>query len=140
MSLRFHPHPGTIVVCDYSGFVPPEMTKRRPAIVISPRFRLRAGLCTVVPLSTSKPQSAADYHCELAFDPPLPPPYDSPRAWVKADMMAAVALSRLSLPFVGNDRAGQRCYDQRVLASDDFRRVQACVLNGIGLGRLTAQL
>lgn len=91
MALRFHPHPGTIVICDYSGFVPPEMTKRRPAIVVSPRFRLRAGLCTVVPLSTSKPQNGADYHCELSFDPPLPPPYDQPRAWVKADLMAAVA-------------------------------------------------
>jgi mRNA interferase MazF len=31
MPLKFHPEPGTILICDYTtGFIAPEMVKRRP--------------------------------------------------------------------------------------------------------------
>ena len=53
MPLRFHPRVGSILICDYStGFVAPEMVKRRRVVVIS-RLRQRADLYTVVPLSTT---------------------------------------------------------------------------------------
>jgi uncharacterized protein YifN (PemK superfamily) len=29
MSLPYHPKQGTIVICDFKGFVPPEMVKRK---------------------------------------------------------------------------------------------------------------
>lgn len=42
MALTFHPKPGAILVCDYdTGFVPPEMVKKRLCIVITPRLRRR---------------------------------------------------------------------------------------------------
>jgi mRNA interferase MazF len=50
MSLPYHPKQGTIVICDFKGFVSPEMVKRRPAVIVSPRLRKREGLCTIVPL------------------------------------------------------------------------------------------
>jgi uncharacterized protein YifN (PemK superfamily) len=56
MPLTYHPETGTILICDYNlggGFIEPEMVKRRPVVVISPRFRHRDWLCTVVPLSTT---------------------------------------------------------------------------------------
>jgi len=53
MSLLYHPKQGAIVICDFKGFVPPEMVKRRPAVIVSPRMRKREGLCTIVPLSTT---------------------------------------------------------------------------------------
>ncbi|WP_210210156.1 type II toxin-antitoxin system PemK/MazF family toxin [Rhodopseudomonas palustris] len=57
MTLKFHPEPGTILICDYStGFKAPEMVKKRPVVTVSPRLKRRDGLVTVVPLSTSRPE------------------------------------------------------------------------------------
>jgi mRNA interferase MazF len=48
MGLLIHPRPGTIVRVDLNdGFRPPEMIKRRPAIVLSPEIAGR-DLCTVL--------------------------------------------------------------------------------------------
>ncbi|WP_198669160.1 type II toxin-antitoxin system PemK/MazF family toxin [Elioraea thermophila] len=48
---------GTILLCDDdTGFRPPEMVKRRPVVVVSPRLPHRDGLATVVPLSTTAPR------------------------------------------------------------------------------------
>ncbi len=52
-TLSTHPQVGSTLICNYgTGFVAPEMVKRRPVVVIS-RLRRRADLCTVVPLSTT---------------------------------------------------------------------------------------
>ena len=99
MSIQFHPEPGTILICDFKGLNAPEMTKRRPVIVISPRFKHRTKLCTVVPLSTTVPSKIEPYHYKLNITPPLPEPYDANHAWVKADMLYTVAFDRLFLPF-----------------------------------------
>jgi mRNA-degrading endonuclease toxin of MazEF toxin-antitoxin module len=50
------------------------MVKRRPAIVISPRLPHRDGLCTVVPVSSDRPDHEVDYVVRLEFNPPLPEP------------------------------------------------------------------
>lgn len=140
MAIHFHPDPGTVLICDFNGFKAPEMVKRRPVIVISPRFRQRAGLCTVVPLSLTKPRQVADYNCLLSFDPVMPKPYDSDRMWVKADMLCAVSFDRLFLPVLGKDGEGKRVYDVRRISDEELFRVRRCVLNGIGLGALTEGL
>lgn len=127
-----------MLVCDFSGFRQPEMIKRRPVVVISPRFRQRDGLCTVVPLSTTKPRTVCEYHCQLSFDPVLPAPYSEALMWVKADMICAVSFDRLSLPYMGKDQDGKRLYDIRHISDVDLRQVQVCVLNGMGLSRLTS--
>ena len=59
MSLPYHPKQGTIVICDFKGFV-------------SPRLRKREGLCTIVPLSTTPPKVIEAYHYKLYIDPVLP--------------------------------------------------------------------
>ncbi|WP_293675629.1 type II toxin-antitoxin system PemK/MazF family toxin, partial [Thiolapillus sp.] len=99
MPIQIHPEQGTIVICDFKGFVPPEMVKRRPAVVISPRLRRRQHLCTVVPLSTTPPNPVAAYHHKFTLDPVLPKPYNSKIQWVKADMLYTVSFDRLYLPF-----------------------------------------
>lgn len=139
MSLKFHPKTGSIVICDYgTGFKPPEMVKRRPAIVISPQLKSRNGLCTVVPLSTTKPMPVMPYHYLLRLNPTLPPPYNAEEQWVKGDMIATVGFHRLRLPFSGKAGDGKRAYIKRVIIGDDFRNIQKCVLNAIGLNRLTS--
>jgi len=52
MSIPYHPEQGTILICDFKGFIDPEMVKRRPVVVVSPRLRQRGKLCAVVPLGT----------------------------------------------------------------------------------------
>jgi uncharacterized protein YifN (PemK superfamily) len=140
MAIQFHPNQGTIVICDFNGFVPPEMVKRRPAIVVSPRFRTRNGLCTVVPLSTTPPSEIAPYHFQLHVTPVLPKPYASNFHWVKADMLYTVSFNRLSLPFDGKDASGNRNYDLRVIDEADLLKIQACMLHALGLSRLTDSL
>ncbi|TDE33264.1 type II toxin-antitoxin system PemK/MazF family toxin [Antarcticimicrobium sediminis] len=133
MTVVSHPVPGTIDRVDLSqGFRPPEMVKRRPAVVLSPPIKGRQQLCTVVPLSTTPPRPVLPHHIEIAFDPPLPYPYGSPTAWLKGDIVLTVALHRLRLLSEGK-QGGQRVYDVRVLDPDVFERVKECVKAGVGL-------
>lgn len=74
MSLSYHPQTGTIVICDFHGFIEPEMSKRRPVIVVSPRYRNSYKLCTIVPLSTTEPNPIMEYHYKIRFHHPLPVP------------------------------------------------------------------
>ncbi|MFZ4526570.1 MAG: type II toxin-antitoxin system PemK/MazF family toxin [Chlorobium sp.] len=91
MNLSYHPKQGTIVICDFKGFVAPEMVKRRPVVIVSPRMRQREGLCTIVPLSTTPPNDSEAYHYKLYINPVLPKPYDAEFHWVKADMIYTVS-------------------------------------------------
>lgn len=116
------------------------MNKRRPAVIVSPRFRSRANLCTVVPLSTTKPNPEEKYHFRLQTDPVLPHPYNKEYHWVKADMLYTVSFSRLSLLFEGKDDQGKRIYDERVICAADLKKVQECMLYGLGMGALTPHL
>lgn len=140
MALRFHPEIGTIAICDFNGFIKPEMVKRRPVVIVSPRFRNRNGLCTVVPLSTTPPNPVMAYHYKLKLDEPLPSPYNSPFHWVKGDMLATVSFNRLYLPHTGKDATGQRTYIIKVIEDIDLRNVRECILHGLGLSCLTGHL
>lgn len=114
------------------GFRAPEMVKRRPAIVLSPKIPGRSFLCTIVPLSTSPPHTILPHHMQIFLDPPLPKPYATPNMWVKGDIVLTVAFHRLALLFGGKEN-GQRLYDVRVLDMATLARVRACVRAGIGV-------
>jgi mRNA interferase MazF len=133
MTVIIHPQPGTIVRVDLTeGFRPPEMVKRRPCVILSPPLPGRQQLCSIVPLSTTEPNRIERYHTVLEFDPPLPAPYESPRMWLKGDIVLTVAFHRLRFLFLPG--RGQRQYDIRVLDPEAFVRVQQCVKAGLGLG------
>ena len=141
MAIQFAVAPGTILLCDYNtGFREPEMVKRRPAIVISPRLPHRENLCAVVPLSTTPPGRPQKYHCALILTPALPPPWDSPHVWVKADMIATVCFSRLDFFQTKRDQSGKRKYLHPKLNLDQIKTVHSAILHGLGLGILTLHL
>ena len=141
MAIQFHPEQGTILLCDFKGFIEPEMLKRRPVVVISPRLRHRGNLCTVLPMSTTEPRKIEAYHYRLHTIPTLPAPYTSAVHWVKADMIYTVSFERLSLMTHGTkDAHGRRIYDQRVIDKADLLKIQAAMLHGIGLTSLTSYL
>ena len=108
MSLQYHPKIGSILVCDFSkGFVPPEMVKRRPVIVISPPISARPRLCTIIPLSTKIPETIMPYHVDLG-DLKLPNPFDIGPNWAKCDMIYSVSFDRLELFRKRNVMSGKR--------------------------------
>ena len=128
MALKFHPKPGTILVCDYAGFRVPEMVKRRPCVVVSPRLRRRDDLCTVVPLSTTTPKPPEPYHHLITLERPLPYPFDTAAMWAKCDMLATVSFARLDLIKVGHRR-----YIQPTLPAGDMDRIRICIMHALGI-------
>lgn len=141
MAIEFHPAVGCLVTVDYSeGFREPEMVKRRLAIVISPPIESRFGLVTVVPLSTTPPESVMPYHAKIVVPFQLPPKWGNRERWVKGDMVNAVAFHRLDLLRLGKDRTGKRTYQLTPLPSGMIAQVRRCVLHGLGLGTLTTHV
>jgi len=140
MSLPYHPEQGAILICDFNGFTDPEMTKRRPVIVLSPRLRQRGKLCAIVPFSTTPPSQIMPYHYKLHTNPELPDPYSAKFHWIKADMIYTVSFNRLSVPCSGKNLDGNRVYDARIIDKSDLIKIQQCVLHGLGLTALTDYL
>lgn len=142
MAMNFHPPIGTIVYCRYSrgGFVPPEMIKNRPAIIISPKLSGRDDLCAVVPLSGTIPEYHAKYVVRLELPEPLPEPYAETIWWAKCDMLATVALTRLDLFRRGRDGDNKREYLKVRLTPAQIREVRVGILNGLGIAQLAPHL
>lgn len=141
MSIQAHPDIGTILMCDYgTGFVIPEMVKRRPVVVISPRIAARPGLCTVVPLSLTAPDPVMQFHCQIDLPDQLPDWMQKKDVWVKADMMAAVSLGRLDFIRLAKDKRGRRIYCYAPLSCGHLKKIRASVLAGLGLAQLTKAL
>jgi len=128
MALKFHPKPGTILICDYTGFKAPEMVKSRPCIVVSPRLRRREGLCTVVPLSTTPPHRTEPYHHQVTLDRPLPYPFGAATMWAKCDMLATVSFDRLALI-----KIRPRQYIKPMLSAADMNRIRTCIMHALGI-------
>ena len=140
MPLAEHPAIGSIVTCEFDGFREPEMVKRRPVVVLSPKMRGREALCTVVPFSTTPPQPVQPYHAQIDISPPLPERWESKGVWVKGDMLYTVSLRRLDFLRFGKDANGRRVYYLKSLSDENLRTVRRCVLRALGLGALTNDL
>ena len=126
MAINFHPKRGTVLICDFTGFKPPEMVKRRHVVVVSPRYRRHTGLCLVVPFSTVPPRELEPHHYQIPlgkygfFDPVRP-------TWVKADMLTSVSFERLDrLLLYGRYTAPQ-------LRDEDLVEIQRCVAHALQL-------
>jgi len=134
MGIQFHPGQGVVVICDYStGFVIPEMVKRRPAIIICKPMKGRPRLCTVVPLSTTPPSPVMNYHAEIALPFDLPRPFNAERQWIKGDMINSVSFDRLDLIRLGKAVSGRRLYLLEPISDDLMQTVQACVASALSL-------
>ena len=125
MTILFHPNPGTVLVCEISGLVEPEMVKTRPVIIVSPRNRLRSNLCTIVPLSTSKPETIMPWHVYLKLDVPLATNWPNTEVWAKCDMLYTFRLERLDRLYtrIGNAR---KYYDRKI-SDEQLSCVKHCI-------------
>ena len=130
MAITFSPRPGTVLLCDYGlgrgEHVPPEMTKRRPVVVLSRHsWRQRRSLVIVVPLSTAAPPEANELNVRIAAGSYafLRPDVDS---WAKCDCVSAVSIRRL-------DRLlRRRSYIEAHLRATDFADIVRATIHAVG--------
>lgn len=117
---NFHPKQGHYLICDFErGFVPPEIVKRRPVIVISKTdsHGPHRNLCTVVVVSTTPPTQVLSWHHQLSYNP-NPNQLNKP-VWVKCDMIYTVSYERLDKPHKkGNN--GKRVYENIKIPNEDL--------------------
>ena len=120
-------------MCDFNtGFKPPEMVKYRPVVVVSPHPGRMTGLCTIVPLSTTRPIPREPVHHRM--DPvSLPGRLAQNETWAKCDMLYTVSLARLSRA----TKRGQAVATFRVLDAD-MDAIRDCVRIGLGLDKAPA--
>jgi mRNA interferase MazF len=128
MAIKYALSPRTIVLCDYDkgGFRPPEMVKRRPAVVLVGRLPHRDNLHTVVPLSGTPSHGDCRYHCQIVLENPLPAPFAQRAWWVKADMVATVGFDRLDLFRTDRDQNGKRRYLTNLRVSEQHFDGRPC--------------
>ncbi|OZI56764.1 type II toxin-antitoxin system PemK/MazF family toxin [Bordetella genomosp. 4] len=113
---------GHVLICDFErGFVPPEMVKIRPVVVISKASVHSRGLCTIVPLSTTAPSPIEPWHVQLTHSP-LP---SESQVWAKCDMLYTVSFHRLKWPH--RKENGKRAYMKARLGNEDLDAVFAGV-------------
>lgn len=131
--LKYYPNRGEILICNYSGFKEPEMVKTRPVIIISPRFRNRDKLCTVIPLSTTPPRIREKYHLQLYLPRRMPEPFNSQLPWIKADMINTVSRDRLSLMKCGKNPDGTRKYYRAKLSDEELHKIEEAIKFALGI-------
>lgn len=136
MTLRFMPKVGDIVMCEFPAcFVPPEMVKTRPVIVISPRLVGRHRLVAVVPISNSPPDPVCTHHCEIVAR--MLPKFmqaTGGNRWAKCDMVYNLSLDRLSLVQDGRDReTGKRLYDMKRVELSTVQEVRRAIAASLGI-------
>lgn len=124
--LLYHPRKGSVVMCDFSGNIVPEIVKKRPVVVITPRLPHRERLATVVPLSTTPPEFLVDYVVKLSDyygnDP------QKPQQYAKCDLVCSVSFSRLD-----RIKIGYRKYISPQLSTKDLDAVLQGVKTALGL-------
>ena len=121
-------------MCDFQGYIVPEIVKKRPVVVISPRLPYRSHLCTVVPLSTARPDRLQPYHYEMSKNPHPREPDDLP-VWAKCDLLANVTLKRLD-----RFKVGRRKYYTPRISDAVLEGIRVGVLHALGFGKLTEYL
>lgn len=126
MPLSFHPHPGHVLVCDFRGFVEPEIIKIRPVMVVSSKLPYRAGLATIVPISLTPPRHDVPYAVRLSKNY-HPAEDDALPCWAKCDLLANVSLSRLD-----RFKVDRRKYFAPKATEDDLTAVRRGVLAALG--------
>jgi uncharacterized protein YifN (PemK superfamily) len=126
MAIAFFPKPGTVLICDFQGYIVPEIIKRRPVVVISPTHLKRPKLFTVVPLSTTAPDPVLKYHYKLIGNPV--PGGEPVEVWAKCDLVATVSVERLDRVKLGRGR-----YEVGHISMEQVRAIRRAALVAIGV-------
>ena len=129
MALKFYPRAGQVIMGDFSDLKDPEITKKRPVIVISPRLPDLSQLVAIVPISLTPPRRELPFVYEMSKNY-NPTEDDGLKCWAKCDLVMNVAISRLSA-----FKVDRRKYVYPTLSPEDLKGVRVAVLAGLGLDR-----
>jgi uncharacterized protein YifN (PemK superfamily) len=127
MALNFFPRAGQIFVGDFSDLKIPEITKKRPVIVISPKLPYRSELAAIVPISTTAPRHSLPFVYRLSRNY-TPWGETGLESWAKCDLVMNVSITRLSA-----FKVDRRKYVYPTLSPEDLAGVRRAVLAGLGL-------
>jgi uncharacterized protein YifN (PemK superfamily) len=126
VGLSFIPAPGSIVICNFEGYLRPEMVKKRRVVVVSPMraFKYVAdATMIVVPLSEVEPQPLLPWHYGIPAGR-----YAGLRTcWAKGDLVAHVALQRVDRIFHRGN------WIIPVMNARDLLAVRRVVANAVGI-------
>lgn len=126
MAITFFPKAGNVLMCDFRGYIEPEMIKTRPVVVISPNHLNRPGLVTIVPLSTTPPNPVEPYHYRLTGNPV--PGSNAVEIWAKCDMTATVCTGRLDRKKVGRGN-----FQVGYVSMEQVRAIRRCAALSFGV-------
>ena len=129
--LQFHPHAGTVLMCDFRGMIVPEITKKRPVMVITPRLAHRDKSAMIVPFSTTPPHYPQPFHVRLSRNYHPDEPDDLP-VWAKCDLVCSVSFERLDRFALKN----RQFIAPRAIAAD-LALVRNGILSALGFVNLT---
>lgn len=124
MALKFQPKPGMVLICDFRGFEPPEIVKRRPVVVVAAN-RDNAHLVTVVPLSRTRPWRTQVWHYQLAGA--LHPLDSGTVVWAKCDLLCTVSTARLDFIRIERGR-----YGPLRMTARDFAAIHGAAVASLG--------
>jgi uncharacterized protein YifN (PemK superfamily) len=128
MPITFTPELGQVLMCDFGpNSIPPEMSKIRHVVVVSPRRKGGSGWgsCIVVPFSTSVPEVVEAYHYRIQANKYRFFKRDTD-VWAKGDMVGHVSFKRLDRVFCDGRYASPR------LDPDDLAAIQRLVWEAMG--------
>jgi uncharacterized protein YifN (PemK superfamily) len=126
VGLSFVPAPGSIVICNFEGYLRPEMVKKRRVVVISPirTFKyVTDATVIVVPLSEVDPLPVLPWHHPISGGRYI----GLKLCWAKGDLVAHVGLARLDRIFYDGN------WSIPVMNADDLVAVRRVVANAIGI-------
>lgn len=126
MALTFYPKAGCVLMCDFDGYVEPEIIKVRPVVIVTTDHLKRGPLFGVVPLSSTAPDHVEPYHYKLAKDPI--PNSKAEACWAKCDMVATVRLDRLD-----RFRVGHRAYKTSGISKEELEAIRQCLKYVFGI-------
>lgn len=127
MGITFVPDAGDVLMCDFTGFQPPEMTKIRRIVILSPRSRTRwPDTYLVVPISKTPPSPPENCHFE--FKARAYSFFDSTESvWALGNMVTCVKAQRLDRMKI-NGR-----HSKAQIRSGDLAAVRKIVLCALGM-------
>ena len=113
-------------MCDFRGFIEPEINKRRPVIVVTPRLPHRDRLAMVVPTSTTPPKYPQPFQVRLSRN--YHPNEDTAVAvWAKCDLITSVSFVRLD-----RFKISARQYLAPEVSAADLEAVRKGILAALG--------
>ena len=130
--IQYAPYAGQILLCDFRGFIKPEMEKTRPVVVLTPRpLSEKKRTVTIIPLSTTDPKIIAPYHIRVQLPGELPPHW-AQECWAKCDMLYTVSFVRLGFMKLEKDKDGKRTYYQQRLDAKQMTALRVAAQQALG--------